>query len=545
MKLFTELYVELDQTNKTNEKVEAMRFYFEHAEPHDAAWALYFLSGRKPRQIVPSRFLREWSIEASGIPEWLYYESRDTVGDGAETSALLLPGNASIDNTPLHTLVEDQLLPLRGLDEATQKEAVTSAWSRMNYSQRLVYNKLISGAFRVGVSQLLVIRALSQFSELPTDVIAHRLMGNWEPSEEFFTKLVSHELVPDETEIARPYPFHLAHQLDFIPDELGKVSDWQAEWKWDGIRAQVIKRAGEVFIWSRGEDLMTERFPEVDKAAVELPNGTVLDGELLPWRDGRVLPFLEMQRRIGRKNLSAKLLEEVPVILQCYDLLEYEGRDIRSFDFKTRREYLEKVLDGLSYEAKAVIRPTESVQAASWADMASRRDESRSLGVEGFMLKHRGSPYRVGRHRGDWWKWKVDPLTVDCVLIYAQKGSGKRSNLFTDYTFGVWNKDELVPFAKAYSGLTDAEIRRVDRFVRDNTIEKFGPVRAVKPELVFELAFEAIQKSARHKSGVAVRFPRISRWREDKKIADADSLETIQEMLNALGAERGSVRSTP
>lgn len=537
MKLFTELYVELDQTNKTNEKVEAMKFYFERAEPHDAAWALFFLSGRKPRQIVPSRFLREWSIAASGIPEWLYYESRDTVGDGAETSALLLPNNDHIDETPLHVLVEGQLLPLRGLDSETQKEAVTSAWSRMNYSQRLVYNKLISGAFRVGVSQLLVVRALSQFADLPADVIAHRLMGEWTPSAEFFERLTSHELEPDETAIARPYPFHLAHQIDLTPAELGKVADWQAEWKWDGIRAQVIKRADEVFIWSRGEDLMTERFPEVADAAYELPNGTVLDGELLPWRDGRVLPFLEMQRRIGRKNLSPKILQEVPVILQCYDLLEHDGKDIRPLGFKKRRKLLEKVLAGLSKTAKEIIRPTESVHAASWDDLASRREESRSLGVEGFMLKHRGSPYRVGRHRGDWWKWKIDPLTVDCVLIYAQKGSGKRSNLFTDYTFGVWDGDQLVPFAKAYSGLTDAEIRKVDRFVRDNTLEKFGPVRAVKPELVFELAFEAIQPSSRHRSGVAVRFPRISRWREDKKPQDADSLETIKEMLNAYRAE--------
>jgi DNA ligase-1 len=533
MRQFTELYVELDQTNKTNEKVEAMRFYFEHVAPHDAAWALYFLSGRKPRQIVPSRFLREWSIEASGIPEWLYYESRDTVGDGAETSALLMPNNDQIDETPLHILVEDQLLPLRGLDETTQKQAVTDAWARMNYSQRLVYNKLISGAFRVGVSQLLVVRALAQVSELPPDIIAHRLMGDWTPSEEFFRKLTSTEVDADEGKIARPYPFHLAHQIDFTPEELGTVSDWQAEWKWDGIRAQIIKRADEVFIWSRGEDLMTERFPEVAEAAQELPNGTVLDGELLPWRDGRVLPFLEMQRRIGRKNVSAKILEEVPVILQCYDLLEYEGRDVRTFDLRTRREFLEEVLASLSEKAKHVIRPTDPVESASWTDLASRREESRSLGVEGFMLKHRSSPYRVGRHRGDWWKWKIDPLTVDAVLIYAQKGSGKRSNLFTDYTFAVWDGDHLVPFAKAYSGLTDAEIRKVDRFVRDNTIETFGPVRSVKPQLVFELAFEAIQRSTRHKSGVAVRFPRISRWREDKKIDEADSLETIKEMLDA------------
>ncbi len=533
MRLFTELYVELDQTNKTNEKVEAMRFYFERAEPHDAAWALYFLSGRKPRQIVPSRFLWEWALEASGIPEWLFAESRDTVGDGAETAALLIPGKNVTDETPLHTLVEDQLLPLRGSDPEVQHKAVTDAWLGMNYSQRLVYNKLISGAFRVGVSQLLVVRALSQFSELPTDIIAHRLMGDWTPSADFFTKLTNPQLDTDETPIARPYPFHLAHQIDFTPKDLGQVSDWQAEWKWDGIRAQVIKRADNVFIWSRGEDLMTERFPEVEAAARALPNGTVLDGEILPWKDGRVLPFLELQRRIGRKNLSAKILGEVPIILQCYDLLEYDGSDIRTFDFRARREMLEKVLNELPGYAREVLRPTDIVQAATWEDLAAKREESRSLGVEGFMLKHRGSPYRVGRHRGDWWKWKIDPLTVDCVLIYGQKGSGKRSNLFTDYTFGVWDGDQLVPFAKAYSGLTDAEIRKVDRFVRDNTLEKFGPVRAVKPELVFELAFEAIQKSSRHRSGVAVRFPRISRWREDKTAKDADSLQTIQEMLDA------------
>ena len=533
MKLFTDLYVELDQTNKTNEKVEAMRFYFERAAPADAAWAFYFLSGRKPRQIVPSKLLRQWAIEEAGVPEWLYEESRDTVGDGSETIALLLPNSASEDETPLHILVEQQLLPLRGSDEDTQREAVTGAWSRMNYSQRLVYNKLISGAFRIGVSQQLVLRALAQVSELPIDVLAHRAMGEWEPTPQFFTQLINPHLGMDETPIARPYPFHLAHQVDFEPGDLGDVTEWQAEWKWDGIRAQVIKRQGEVFMWSRGEDLITERFPEIAEAAGSLPDGTVLDGEVLPWLGERVLPFTELQRRIGRKNLSAKILAEVPVILQCYDLLELEGRDIRSMDFKTRRKLLEELLDRLTPETRSVLRPTESVPARDWQNLASERERSRELGVEGFMLKRLGSPYRVGRHRGDWWKWKIDPFTVDAVLIYAQKGSGKRSNLFTDYTFAVWKGKELVPFAKAYSGLTDQEIRKVDRFVRENTVETFGPVRSVTPKLVFELAFEAIQRSTRHKSGVAVRFPRIARWREDKTIEQADLLETIHQLLDS------------
>jgi len=540
MRLFTELYVELDQTNKTNEKVEAMRFYFEHAAPHDAAWALYFLSGRKPRQIVPSKLLWQWAVELADIPEWLFADCYHTVGDMSETAALLLPSQNLTDETPLHMLVEDQLLPLRGSDPETQHEAVTDAWTRMNYSQRLVYNKLISGGFRVGVSQLLVVRALSAVSELPTDVIAHRLMGDWSPSAEFFARLISPDMGEDETPIARPYPFHLAHQIDFAPADLGSISDWQAEWKWDGIRAQLIKRDGHVFIWSRGEDLITERFPEIAQAANHLPDGIVLDGEILPWRDGKVLPFLELQRRIGRKNLSAKLLAELPVILQCYDILEYEGKDVRTFDFRARREFLEKTLSELPAEAGAVIFPTVPIEAADWEHLKEQREASRSLGVEGFMLKHRHSPYRVGRHRGDWWKWKIDPLTVDCVMIYAQKGNGKRSNLFTDYTFGVWKGEELVPFAKAYSGLTDAEIRKVDRWVRDNTLETFGPVRMVKPELVFELAFEAIQPSSRHKSGIAVRFPRIARWRDDKRPEEADSLETIKEMLDAFKAEHPS-----
>ena len=533
MKLFTELYVELDQTNKTNEKIDALRFYFEQAGKSDAAWAFYFLSGRKPRQIVPSKKLREWAIEQAGIPEWLYLESRDTVGDSSETIALLLPNNATVDETPLHILVEERLLPLRTSAEDIQKAEVVSAWSRMNYSQRLVYNKLISGSFRVGVSQQLVVRALAQISELPTDIIAHRAMGDWEPTAEFFAQLINPVVDEDEAPIARPFPFHLAHQIDFAPGDLGSVSEWQAEWKWDGIRAQVIKRKDEVFMWSRGEDLITERFPEIVTAAAELPNGTVLDGEILPWMDGAVLPFTELQKRIGRKNLSAKILSEVPVILQCYDLLEFEGRDIRALDFRVRREFLENVIGGLSDTARQILRVTESVEALNWGDLAVIRERSRTLGVEGFMLKRRDSPYRVGRHRGDWWKWKIDPLTIDAVLIYAQKGSGKRSNLFTDYTFAVWKGNELVPFAKAYSGLTDAEIRKVDRYVRDNTIETFGPVRSVTPKLVFEIAFEALQRSTRHKSGVAVRFPRIQRWRDDKTIEQADSLETIYAMLDA------------
>ncbi|MBC7899111.1 MAG: ATP-dependent DNA ligase, partial [Saprospiraceae bacterium] len=393
-------------------------------------------------------------------------------------------------------------------------------------------NKLIGGNFRIGVSQAMIVNALAKVYAIEAQALTHRISGQWTPDTITFDELLTGEHV--RTDASKPYPFYLAYAVEG-PDlpGLGDPGDWQVEWKWDGIRAQVIKRKDEVFAWSRGEDLITERFPEISAAAATLPNGTVLDGEVLPWIDGKVLPFTELQKRIGRKNVSAKILAEVPVVLECYDLLEYEGQDIRSVEFKTRREFLENIIEGLEEDARKYIRLTPVVEAGNWKDLAVIREQSRFLGVEGFMLKRRESPYRTGRHRGDWWKWKIDPLTIDAVLIYAQKGTGKRSNLFTDYTFAVWKDDVLVPFAKAYSGLTDVEIRKVDRYVRDNTVETFGPVRSVTPKLVFEIAFEALQRSSRHKSGVAVRFPRISRWRDDKTIEQADSLDTIYTMLDA------------
>ncbi len=538
MKLFTDLYSKLDQTNKTNEKVKALKEYFAVAEPASAAWALYFLSGRKPKQIVPSKKLKQWAMELAGIEEWLFEESRNTVGDTSETIALLLPENHEEDLTPLNILVEKRLLPLRKLDEAVQFEEIVSSWNSMNRMQRFVLNKLIAGNFRIGVSQRLVMRALAEQFEIPVDVIAMRLMGTWTPTPEYYLSVIDPNLDEDETPIARPYPFHLAYQVEGEVSDLGDLRDWQVEWKYDGIRCQAIKRKGEVFLWSRGEDLITERFPEIAKAAESLPDGTVLDGEILPYKNGQILQFQELQRRIGRKTVGKKLLADVPVILQCYDLLESNYEDIRSKELRERRKLLVKTLGKIEDEsAKNILRPTDLIEEETWEDVSERRKESRSLRVEGFMLKRKDSPFRVGRQRGDWWKWKIEPFTVDAVLIYAQKGSGRRSNLYTDYTFGVWDKGELLTFAKAYSGLTDKELRRVDNYVRRNTKESFGPVRSVEPKHVFELAFEGIQRSSRHKSGVAVRFPRILRWREDKSIEDADSLDTIHRLLEAYEAE--------
>lgn len=530
MRDFARLYAELDETTRTGEKVEALTRYFAEAPPADAAWAVYFLIGRKPRQVVPSKKIREWAAAEAGIPDWLFQESYDAVGDVAETVALLLPPSQQSTDLPLAEWVENRLLPLRGTDEEAQRLAMLEAWGAMDQPQRFVWNKLISGGFRVGVSQQLVTRALGKAGGIDPAVVAHRLMGDWEPDPEFIGRL----LAADSTDAdhSRPYPFCLAHGLEAEPAALGPVADWVAEWKWDGIRSQLIRRGGDTFLWSRGEELVTERYPEIATLGAFLPEGTALDGEILPYLDGVPLPFAQLQRRIGRKTVGKTILAEVPVVLIAYDLLETDGRDLRTEPFEARRAHLADLVARIDQPSRLILSPV--VVADSWEAMAAARLESRSHQSEGLMLKRKDSPYHVGRKRGDWWKWKVDPFTVDAVLTAAQRGSGKRASLYTDYTFCVWDDDRrLVPFAKAYSGLTDAEIAKVDAFIRRNMVEKFGPVRTVKPELVFELAFEGIQRSPRHKSGIAVRFPRILRWRHDKPAEEADTLESIRGMLPA------------
>jgi DNA ligase-1 len=542
VKAFTELYLALDETNSTGEKVEAMVRYFSQARPEDAAWAIYFLSGRKLRQAVPTKKLREWSREQAALPEWLFEESYHAVGDLAEAIALLLPPPTGVYERPLADLVEGDLLRLRELPEHDQRAVVLRAWSELDSGQRLVWNKLIMGSMRVGVSQLLVVRALARVAGAETDTISHRLMGEWKPTADFYRGLMSPD--PSAGEVSRPYPFCLAHPLEGEPAELGPASEWQAEWKWDGIRSQVVRRAGQSFIWSRGEELVTDRYPELKALVETLPDGTVFDGEILPWKDGRVQPFSELQRRIGRKTIGKKLLEEIPVVLVAYDLIESSGVDLRDRPLSERRERLEALTRSVNHPALIL---SSCITFDNWESLAAERRSSRERGVEGMMLKRRSSPYRVGRVRGDWWKWKIEPFTADAVLIYAQSGHGKRGGLFTDYTFGIWSEGKLVPFAKAYSGLTDAEIREVDAFVRKNTVEKFGPVRTVKPELVFELGFEGIQLSSRHKSGIAVRFPRMLRWRTDKKPEDADSLEQVKALLarSSDGAEAETASEGP
>jgi len=534
MRDFAALYRALDSTTSTRAKRAALAAYFGRAMPADAAWAVYFLCGGRPRQAVPMKLLRAIAAERAQVPDWLFEESYQAVGDLAETIALLLPpASGTAAAVPLHEWVEQRLLRLRGVAPDLLAPMLNGWWDALDAHERFVWNKLITGGFRVGVSRQLVIQGVAEASGLPSQVIAERLTGDWKPDADAWLQLVDRDegAVPP----GRPYPFFLAHALQGPVEDLGDRDRWAAEWKWDGIRAQVVRRNGETFLWSRGEELVTPRFPEVAAAVGALPEGCVLDGELVAWRDGRVAPFAPLQQRIGRTKLSATVLARAPVAYIAYDLLEHEGIDLRDRPFSERRARLEAVVGGLGEGAVSV---SPLVEAPTWQALAASRLDARARSVEGLMLKRLDAAYGIGRTRsspaGEWWKWKVDPLSIDAVLVYAQRGHGRRASLYTDYTFALWHEGALVPFAKAYSGLTDAEITRVDAHVRQHTVEKFGPVRSVTPKLVCEIGFEGIAPSPRHKSGIAVRFPRILRLREDKRIEDADTLEQLRAIAAAL-----------
>lgn len=534
------LYDTIDATTATTVKVAALVSYFRDAPAADAAWAVAFLVGRRPKRLVRAPDLRTWAAEAANVPAWLFEECYAQAGDLAETISLLVPereahidgADGAHDEGPFAWWVEERLLPLARTAPDAQRDALLDTWHKLAGTSRFLFNKLLTGSFRVGVSDGLVVRALSQVSGISGETIAHRLMGQWEPTAAWYAQLVSTETT--DADWSRPYPFYLAYPFESELETLGSAAEWQLEWKWDGIRAQLVRRRGRTFLWSRGEELLAGRFPEVEAGAEWLPDGTVLDGELLAWRDGKPLPFSELQRRIGRKTVGKKLLADVPCHLLVYDCLEYDGQDIRDRTMIDRRAIADATVTRLPGGASMGLSPILDI--ATWDDVRAARARSREMNAEGLMLKRRSSPYGVGRKVGDWWKWKVSPLTVDAVLVYAQSGHGRRAGLYTDYTFAIWDGDALVPFAKAYSGLTDAEIRKVDAFIRRNTVEKFGPVRTVKPELVFELAFEGIQRSTRHKSGIAVRFPRIARWRIDKPASEADTLSTVKALLASEGA---------
>jgi len=530
MRAFGELYRRLDSTTSTNAKVEHLVDYFREAPAADAAWAVHVLVGRNLARPVTTTQMRRWTYDLADIPEWLFEECYIKVGDLAETISLLLDDGSATDDRlddPLHTWIEERLPKLENASEARQRERVVDWWRGLDRMGVFVLNKLMMGALRVGVSSGLVTRALSELSGLDRPVLQHRLAGDWQPSAEAFESLVAEET--SDTDRSRPYPYFLATPLAEMADELEErdPDDWLVEWKWDGIRAQLVKRGGEVFLWSRGQELITDTYPEIRDAAHLLDGDTVLDGELLAWRDGEPLPFSELQKRIGRKQVPRSIRREVPVVFMAYDLPERAGEDIRGMPVEARRRLLEKVLDG----GPERFRCSPLVEESTWEAYAERRGEARDRRVEGLMLKRIGSPYRAGRKRGDWWKWKVDPFTLDGVLLYAKAGHGWRADLYTDLTFGVWDGDELVPICKAYSGLSDEEIEELDDWIKSHTIERYGPVRSVESEHVFEIAFAGLAPSNRHKSGIALRFPRIDRWRRNLDIDEADDLEDVESLL--------------
>lgn len=604
MRRFARLYRELDQSTATRDKRAALVAYFREAPPRDAAWALSLLAGGKitgpRRRIAATSELREWIAQESGLPDWLVADSYDQVGDLAETLSLLLddpPGELAAD-VALADWIEGRLLPVANGDVEVRRAVVVDAWRTLRHDERLLFNKLLTGALRVGVSQRLVQQALAEMSGIDIARIAQRMLGTWSPTPAFLADLLTDAELPGDRR--QPFPFFLASPLeaalrapraaaaaadadaaaslaastgaagdapadpqgarvtdtavapvdgldpsesdevdpseaplvpaataDAVAAALGDIGDWLLEWKWDGIRLQLIRREGEVALWSRGEERLDGRFPEVEAAAAALPRDCVLDGELLAWRSGddAPMPFTALQTRIQRLKPGAKTLADTPVRVQVYDLLELDGEDVREQPQHARRALLEALVTS-QQDPRIVLSPR--VAANGWQHAATLRDEARARGVEGLMVKRLSAPYQSGRRRGDWWKWKIDPLTIDAVLLYAQSGHGRRSTLYTDYTFGVWDGGALVPVAKAYSGLDDKEILALDRWIRSHTLERFGPVRSVTAHQVFELGFEAVNVSKRHKSGIAVRFPRILRWRRDKPVAEADRLDTLQ-----------------
>ncbi len=525
MKQFAQLFRKVEETNKTNDKVDALVHFFNEADDSDKLWTIALFSHRRPRRTITTSFLREWASEMSGVPTWLFEESYHIVGDLAETISLVLPNPTQKDERNLSDWIE-YIQGLREVEEEEKKQAVFYAWKSLNQDERFLFNKLITGGFRIGISQKLMTRALSKHLDKPTNEIAHRLMGNWTPDSTDFQQLLLDDSISSDT--SKPYPFYLAYAVEEKIEDLGDPDEWTAEWKWDGIRGQVICRESDSFIWSRGEELVTDTFPEIAMMATKLPEGTVIDGEILGYENGSPLSFQALQKRIGRKKVTKKLLKEAPVVLMAYDLLECKGEDITNQSLEERRLKLAEIVQDLQHPTLVL---SESVKFQNWETLAELRKTSRERGAEGFMLKKKASPYLNGRKKGDWWKWKVDPYTIDAVMLYAQRGHGRRSSLYTDFTFAVWNGDRLVTFAKAYSGLTDKEFKEITAFVKNNTIERFGPVSSVKPELVFELAFEGIQESKRHKSGVALRFPRIKRWRRDKPASEANHLEDLKALL--------------
>ncbi len=527
MKQFSTLFQAIESTTSSNAKISAIVNYFEQAQDLDKLWCIAIFSHKRPKRSVTTTLLRTWAAELADIPQWLFEETYHIVGDLAETISKVTPANKNKESKTLSDWIQ-YIIDLKELAEEEKKEKILYAWSALNSDERFLFNKLITGGFRMGVAQKTIVKALSRLLGQEENVIAHKLMGNWTPQNISYQELLLTE--DQKHNLSKPYPFYLAYALDSDLQNLGAPDDWFAEYKWDGIRGQIIKRDSHIYVWSRGEELVTHQYPEFD-ALIDIPDDFVIDGEVLVIKEEKIASFNALQKRIGRKAVSKKMRTEYPVKMMVYDLLELNNADIRDQQQQKRRLLLEKLFLGISSEMPLRLSPL--VSFSTWEELHDIRNNIRKKDAEGLMLKRKTGPYKTGRKKGDWYKWKVDPMTIDAVMIYAQRGHGRRANLFTDFTFALKDGDRLVPFAKAYSGLTDIEFREVSQFVRKNTLEKFGPVSSVRPELVFEVAFEGIAESKRHKSGIALRFPRIKRWRKDKPVSEINTLDDIKKFLSS------------
>ncbi|MGR3447396.1 cisplatin damage response ATP-dependent DNA ligase [Paracoccus sp. UBA5162] len=515
MKAFAHLLERLAFTPARNAKLRLLRHYLETTPDPDRGYALAALTGDlKLRAVTPS-LLR--GLMAERVDDQLFALSYDFVGDLAETIALLWQGDGDQD-VPLHEAVT--LLSDTG--KAGLPAAIAAMLDRLGPSQRLAFLKLATGNMRVGLSARMARIALAEMGEPEVADIEEIWHGLKPPYRPLFDWIAGGAR-PEHAARAPFRPVMLSTPVDldqlrgFDPDE------YMAEWKWDGIRVQAINDGGVRRLYSRtGEDIGAA-FPDVIEA---LNFDGAADGELLVRRDGEVAVFGDLQKRLNRKAISRAMLDSHPAGLRLYDLMIWQGRDLRGLPLAERRA----VLDGADFGSDRIdVSPL--LDFATWDDLAALRADPPSAVIEGVMIKRRDSPYVGGRPRGPWFKWKRDPMVVDAVMLYAQRGHGKRSGFYSDFTFGLWDGDQLVPVGKAYFGFTDEELRELDRFVRTNTVDRFGPVRAVAPKLVLEVAFEGLNESGRHKSGIAMRFPRISRIRWDKPAAEADRLDSLKEML--------------
>lgn len=525
MKRFAQLMDALDWSKSNSTKISVLDQYFREAPSEDAIWLVALFTGRRPKRCVSNTQLQAWAAAESGLSSWMLAECTRQVGDLAESLSLILPSSPTQHPTPaLHQMLQD-MEQIASAPSAIQKDFVLEHWRLLPSTERFLFNKLLTGAFRAGVSEKLLATALARVYGKEETAVMYALLGNWQASDCTVETLLASNL---DSEAAKPYPFCLAQPLTMAPANLGAAHEWQAEWHWEGIRLQAIKRQGQVNLWARGEALLNAQFPDLCAQLAHLPNGTVLDGQLLCVDNGQIMPFSSLQQRLGRKQPSVKMQTALPVALLCYDLLESDGRDLRPMPLQERRTALEQLLAAVPTTALLL---SEKLPFSQWDALEQLRGRSRAQLAQGLFLKRLNAPYEAGRKTGNWWKWKSDPLRIDAVLLYAQKGQGQQANLFTEYTFALWEGDQLVPFAKTSSGLSEAEIKAVDAFIKANVLEKFGPVRTVKPELVFEIAFEGLQASKRHKAGVAVRLPSILRWRHDKLPEEANHLHELKVLL--------------